>query len=343
MFSSASSTPSNLSLDLPSYMNSSTSIDSMEVDPFSEELHLTKSRPTSLQRNTRQVDSDSDDLNGLAELELELKCFVCKDFYNVPMSSKCQHTFCAGCIKFDYNNKTTALCCPICENSFTTFTQLYKNTVIEELIKEYKTNRGLIMNLYTLGKQAKRRISGGEGKAPDSFKSIPDCNSDFLSVEEKTISKRILEKSFNINDSDNNEQKRRRINDNENKNSIKLFKKPKMAYSVLNDRKLKNLLKDEGLLTHGTKNEMIARHSYFINLYNANVDATNPKSKGDLLREVKKWEKAQQSNEAKNANLIKKSLTNPEEINFYAHKYREHYAELIQQARNNKKRKEMFR
>lgn len=71
------------------------------------------------------------------------------------------------------------------------------------------------------------------------------------------------------------------------------------------------------MLTHGTKNEMIARHSYFINLYNANVDATNPKSKGDLLREVKKWEKAQQSNEAKNANLIKKSLTNPEEINFY--------------------------
>lgn len=140
MFSSVSATPSNLSLDLPSHTSSSTTIDSIEVDPFSEELHLTKSRPTSPQRNTRQVDSDSD-LDGLTELELDLKCSVCKDFYNVPMSSKCQHTFCAGCVKFDYNNKTTALCCPICENSFTNFTQLCKNTVIEELIKEYKTNR----------------------------------------------------------------------------------------------------------------------------------------------------------------------------------------------------------
>lgn len=103
------------------------------------------------------------------------------------------------------------------------------------------------MNLYALGKQAKRRVSGGEKKEPikasDSFMSISDCNSDFSSVEEKTISKRTLEKSFNINDIDNNEHKRRRINYNENKNSTKPFKKPKLAYSVLNDRKLKSLLK----------------------------------------------------------------------------------------------------
>jgi hypothetical protein len=141
MHNSTSTTP----LDLPSQMSSLTSIDSVDIDPFSEELHLAKSRPISPQRNTQQVDSDSDS-DELTKLEMELKCSVCNDFYDVPMSSKCQHTFCAGCTKFDCNNKTTALCCPICENSFTTFTQLYKNTLIEELIKEYKTNR------YPLGK-----------------------------------------------------------------------------------------------------------------------------------------------------------------------------------------------
>jgi hypothetical protein len=70
--------------------------------------------------------------------------------------------------------------------------------------------------------------------------SISDCNSDFSPVEEKTKLKRTLEKS---NDSDGNEQKRRRLDGNNNKNSTKPSKKPKLAYSVMNDRKLKNLLK----------------------------------------------------------------------------------------------------
>jgi hypothetical protein len=111
------------------------------VDSFSE-VQLPSSRITP-QRSTRKVDIEfvSDELINLIKLESELKCSVCKDFYDIPMSSKCQHTFCAGCAKFDYNNKSTGLCCPICENSFTSFAQFYKNTLIEDLIKEYKNNR----------------------------------------------------------------------------------------------------------------------------------------------------------------------------------------------------------
>ena len=71
------------------------------------------------------------------------------------------------------------------------------------------------------------------------------------------------------------------------------------------------------MVPHGTKNEMIARHSYYTNLYNSNVDATNPKSKGELLREMKKWDRAQHSDEAKDANMLKKSLTNQEEVDSY--------------------------
>ena len=69
--------------------------------------------------------------------------------------------------------------------------------------------------------------------------------------------------------------------------------------------------------TNGSRNEMTTRHSYFINLYNSNVDATNPMSKGELLREMKKWERAQQSDEVKDANLLKKSLNKREEIDSY--------------------------
>jgi|SRR6266498_1362522 len=108
------------------------------IDPFSEVLHLSSSRPSSPRRTIRQVDYD---IKELMKLESELKCSVCKNFYDLPMTSKCQHTFCAGCAKFEYNNNLTGLCCPICGVSFTSFTQFYKNIMIEDLIKEYKDNR----------------------------------------------------------------------------------------------------------------------------------------------------------------------------------------------------------
>src|SRR4051794_17938647 len=109
---SASTSPTFSPLCSPSHMSGSTfstlHLRVNSVDPFSEVHHLSSSRITP-HRTTRQVniELDSDELINLIKLESELKCSVCKDFYDIPMSSKCQHTFCAGCAKFDYNNKST--------------------------------------------------------------------------------------------------------------------------------------------------------------------------------------------------------------------------------------------
>ncbi|RIA88747.1 hypothetical protein C1645_806621 [Glomus cerebriforme] len=339
---SASTTP----LRSP-YMSSSTSALHLRVDFVSEVAHCHINSP---QHITRQVDTEC----ALSELESELKCSVCKDFYDVPMSSKCQHTFCAECAKFDYNNKKTGLCCPTCGYSFTSFTQFYKNTLIEDLIKEYKSNRESIAHLYALGKQAEERECREEKEGSiKATNSNSNCNFNSSPFGGTTKSKCASEKSIHKNDNDGNGQKRKRTDDNDNKllplnknirtSNNQLCKKPKIAYGLMNEKKLKNLLKEEGLPAYGSKNEMIARHSYFINLYNSNVDATIPKSKGELLRDMKKWERAHQSNEAKDANLIKKTLTNSEEINSYVispNKYRNQFAELIQQAKINKRRRE---
>lgn len=74
-------------------------------------------------------------------IEQYLRCPVCSDYYDLPISTKCQHTFCAGCIKCNYENKDTAMECPVCGYLFTAFTQMCKNTVIEEFLKEYKNLR----------------------------------------------------------------------------------------------------------------------------------------------------------------------------------------------------------
>src|SRR5438874_500824 len=95
---SASTTPIYSPLCSPSHM----STDSPTLHSRADSEELLSSRSTS------QVDTEFDSyaLVNLIKLGSELKCSVCKDFYDIPMSSKCQHTFCAGCTKFDCNNKS---------------------------------------------------------------------------------------------------------------------------------------------------------------------------------------------------------------------------------------------
>lgn len=70
---------------------------------------------------------------------------------------------------------------------------------------------------------------------------------------------------------------------------------------------------------NGSRSELIKRHSYFTDLWNANVDATNPKTKEALIKEVHKWERAQQSQNRiiKNTGGLKKFLDTEEEIKSY--------------------------
>ncbi|KAG9300613.1 hypothetical protein G9A89_005213 [Geosiphon pyriformis] len=74
-------------------------------------------------------------------------------------------------------------------------------------------------------------------------------------------------------------------------NTFKRVKKPKVVYSMMKESALRALLRKEGLPEHGDKAIMSKRHGEFINRYNANVDATNPKSTHELISDLKNWEK----------------------------------------------------
>ncbi|KAM9276840.1 E3 ubiquitin-protein ligase RAD18 isoform 8-T9 [Morus bassanus] len=52
----------------------------------------------------------------------------------------------------------------------------------------------------------------------------------------------------------------------------------KVVYSLLSDRDLKKKLKEYGLSTHGTRQQLIKRHQEFVHMYNAQCDSLNPKS-----------------------------------------------------------------
>ncbi|EJD06122.1 uncharacterized protein FOMMEDRAFT_166391 [Fomitiporia mediterranea MF3/22] len=71
---------------------------------------------------------------------------------------------------------------------------------------------------------------------------------------------------------------------------------PKPSYSVLKDKKVREMLAEQELSTAGSREQLIARHTQFVLLFNANLDRAEHlrKSTAELRRELKKWEDSQE-------------------------------------------------
>ncbi|XP_062466771.1 E3 ubiquitin-protein ligase RAD18 [Pezoporus occidentalis] len=65
----------------------------------------------------------------------------------------------------------------------------------------------------------------------------------------------------------------------------------KVVYSLLSDRDLKKKLKEHGLSTRGTRQQLIKRHQEFVHMYNAQCDSLNPKSAAEIVKELENNEK----------------------------------------------------
>ncbi|POI35002.1 hypothetical protein CIB84_001248, partial [Bambusicola thoracicus] len=66
---------------------------------------------------------------------------------------------------------------------------------------------------------------------------------------------------------------------------------PKVVYNLLSDRDLKKKLKEHGLSSHGSRQQLIKRHQEFVHVYNAQCDSLNPKSVAEIVKELSKNEK----------------------------------------------------
>ncbi|XP_074951684.1 E3 ubiquitin-protein ligase RAD18 isoform X3 [Phalacrocorax aristotelis] len=65
----------------------------------------------------------------------------------------------------------------------------------------------------------------------------------------------------------------------------------KVVYNLLSDRDLKKKLKEHGLSTRGTRQQLIKRHQEFVHMYNAQCDSLNPKSVAEVVKELEETEK----------------------------------------------------
>lgn len=107
----------------------------------------------------------------------------------------------------------------------------------------------------------------------------------------------------------------------------------KISYNVMNDAKLRKTMADLGISTTGNRTQLQRRCTEFIAMWNSNLDSSHPKTRKDLLHDMKAWDRIQ-------ARPINK-ITN-DEIDYANQKglYDDDFADLVSKARDSlKKRK----
>ncbi|NXJ94388.1 RAD18 ligase, partial [Corythaixoides concolor] len=119
----------------------------------------------------------------------------------------------------------------------------------------------------------------------------------------------------------------------------------KVVYNLLSDRDLKKKLKEHGLSTHGTRQQLIKRHQEFVHMYNAQCDSLNPKSVAEIVKELEKNEKIRAQLEfnktSENSLTFTKDQTEEEidEIHTdYRNKHRSEFQFLMNQVNNRWKK-----
>ncbi|XP_073348734.1 E3 ubiquitin-protein ligase TRIM21-like [Pagrus major] len=69
--------------------------------------------------------------------EDQFLCSICLDVFTDPVTTSCGHNFCKTCITEHWNNNDQYLC-PICKEVFTTRPQLRVNTLLSEMVSQFR-------------------------------------------------------------------------------------------------------------------------------------------------------------------------------------------------------------
>lgn len=68
---------------------------------------------------------------------------------------------------------------------------------------------------------------------------------------------------------------------------------PTLNYSLINDMNLRKKFKELGISSAGSRPLLERKHKEWLTIWNANCDASKPRSKTELLRELDTWERTQ--------------------------------------------------
>ncbi|XP_040014447.1 E3 ubiquitin-protein ligase RAD18 [Xiphias gladius] len=112
----------------------------------------------------------------------------------------------------------------------------------------------------------------------------------------------------------------------------------KLVYNLLSMQELKRRLKECHLSMQGSRDQLIKRHQEFVHIYNAQCDSLNPKSAGDIAKELEANEKIrnQLQGKAKPVMVFTKKQTEEEIDEMHSNYRKQHnsdFSRLIAQVR----------
>ena len=262
------------------------------------------------------------------QLDAQLRCLICKDYFKAPVMTSCSHTFCSRCIRRHISLEQS---CPACRQRESE-SSLRRNPVVEELVQSFFQLRPRLLDLVRDTPSALPQ-KGFESEAtpptPQAF-PCPICDDSFPESEINN----------HVNACLTNPSKRKKqkvINLDHPAFDTKITapqpppsRLPKINYSLINETNLRQKLLEAGLPSHGSKLILQRRYSEWINIYNANTDAAKPRGRRELMHDLDAWERGNNANNNGGSNA---------EINLdrWGDKHQADFASLTAQARQSKR------
>ncbi|KAF7294703.1 DNA repair protein [Mycena indigotica] len=264
----------------------------------------------------------------LQQLDAAVRCSICSEFFDGPVSLQCGHSFCSLCIR-NTMATTSQSHCPTCRAPAKE-SHLRPNSLLEDIVSAWKPARAYIVKLAKQDDQParkKRRLdesdppsSAGPSRTPsansttvertqlssllpmdahrykasDSLVACPLCKAE---VPMDNINYHIdsgCATSLQSPKSQNSKAQWSSIMGPKSKGKEKESddRVPKLAYDTLTQKQLRERLERLGLLTTGDHSVLVARHQQWAMLWNANLDKSTEhrESKEKLRRTLRKWE-----------------------------------------------------
>lgn len=108
-----------------------------------------------------------------------------------------------------------------------------------------------------------------------------------------------------------------------------------LNYSLLKETAMRKKMDELGLPNFGSKQLMVRRHTEWVNLWNANCDSSNARSKRELLHDLDTWERTQ-GGRAPASNQGYGIMRKDFDGNGWANKNKDDFSRLIADARRKK-------
>lgn len=115
---------------------------------------------------------------------------------------------------------------------------------------------------------------------------------------------------------------------------------PKPNYDVMKEKTLRDKLVELRIPYHGPKAAMRARHTEWVNMYNANLDSLRPKSHLQLVNDLKAWEKSRATT-VSGGDSSSSGTKTPGWSDKWSRDHKESYEELVKVAREGVKRRKL--